>query len=282
MAQTGTDKLAATIISVTIELALAQKSVVINTLTDHTTEVGPGMDELDLLYVSSLPEYTDDQNIDGGEIPDLDIAFENTKLILDDWKAGKFTISPRTRIQSVSTFLSTIGRSNAQAWAIYIDNKAITSLLTTTSTKAAPGSPNNKITLDLIAESQQILSDNHVDEDSRYMLITPSVRRQMVGISDFTDASKYGSNTPIMTGEVGRVTNFKTIMTTSRILNPTGADNANALFYHPTCYHHAYQLTDVISAFDTGKSMEQIHFQFGRGEVAHDINNRCHKITGLQ
>ncbi|MCG7610349.1 coat protein [Mycobacterium sp. CnD-18-1] len=60
----------------------------------------------------------------------------------------------------------------------------------------------------LIRELRIALDKENVPEEGRFLLVSPEFHGQILGDSRFIDASQYGTNRPIMNGEVGRIVGF--------------------------------------------------------------------------
>lgn len=94
--------------------------------------------------------------------------------------------------------------------------------------------------------SLKLLFDNaNVPQEGRRLLINGQMENDLLVIERFTSVEKYGPNTAIMMGEIGRIHGFRIIKRSiiqsydsSNVLKPFGAaaatsDQAAALAYHP-------------------------------------------------
>jgi N4-gp56 family major capsid protein len=64
----------------------------------------------------------------------------------------------------------------------------------------------------LVRRMRMELNKNNVPTDGRFLVVSPEFEALVLGDDRFTDASKYGSNAPIMNGEIGRVMGFRVLV----------------------------------------------------------------------
>lgn len=62
---------------------------------------------------------------------------------------------------------------------------------------------------------------NMLDDGNRFLVVKPEQRKQLLGVANFVQADRYGSSTPIVSGELGSLYGVRVIMT-----NLNGATNA--------------------------------------------------------
>lgn len=63
----------------------------------------------------------------------------------------------------------------------------------------------------LMRRMRMALNKANVPTDGRWIIISPEFEALVLGDARFIDASKYGSNVPIMNGEIGRAIGFKVL-----------------------------------------------------------------------
>lgn len=61
----------------------------------------------------------------------------------------------------------------------------------------------------LLRQLRMQLNKDNVPADGRFVVISPEFEALILGDARFTDASKYGTNAPIMNGEIGRALGFR-------------------------------------------------------------------------
>lgn len=91
---------------------------------------------------------------------------------------------------------------------------------------------NEDIELADVLNARKLLVDQNIDPRECFMVIGSGQERNMLKIADFIDASKYGSNQPIMNGEIGMVYGVKVILHTGMTSsNKTIVAHGSALGY---------------------------------------------------
>lgn len=64
----------------------------------------------------------------------------------------------------------------------------------------------------LLRKMRMELNKENVPNDGRFLVISPEFEAVVLGDARFTDASKYGTNAPIMNGEIGRALGFRILV----------------------------------------------------------------------
>lgn len=110
---------------------------------------------------------------------------------------------------------------------------------------------NEDIELNDFLNARKLLIDQNIDPRECYCMIGSGQERNALKISDFIDASKYGSNAPIMNGEIGMVYGMKIIL-------HTGLSSSNkTIFAHPTSLGFAFSQTARVQNFYDLKELGQ-------------------------
>jgi N4-gp56 family major capsid protein len=91
------------------------------------------------------------------------------------------------------------------------------------------------ITRTKILAARKLLNDQNVPMSDRFMAISTDQEAQLLDIDQFVSAEKYGDQTPLLNGELGRLFGFRIIMST------TVADNVT-LYYHKSALAFARQI----------------------------------------
>jgi N4-gp56 family major capsid protein len=92
---------------------------------------------------------------------------------------------------------------------------------------------NEDIELQDILNARKLLMIQNIDPRECFMAIGPDQEANMLKIANFIEAEKYGSNSPILNGEIGMVYGMKVIVH-SYLAN-------EAVFWHPTAAAFALQ-----------------------------------------
>ena len=282
MAVTGGTNLANKIILSYIEQKLSQKLVALPTLTDHSGEVPQGADRISIPTVGTAPTIGSDQDIDGGDVTKMAIAFTKTDIDINIWKSAPYVVTPALRFQSAAALIEGLAEATSNSWTQFVEDLVIGEVDDTTATAAVADSTGHKIAISDILKAKEQLDKKHVPFDMRYLLVNHATANTLLAISDFKDADKFGSPGPKVNGQIAKAFGFTVVASGSKVLAPTtGSNNGIALAYHSSCYHYAYQLRDVRNVYGASTSSEEIHFRFGFGKAKFDINNRCYKLTGM-
>ena len=100
----------------------------------------------------------------------------------------------------------------------------------------------------LLRRMRMTLNKANVPTDGRWTVISPEFEALILGDARFINASQYGSNTPIMNGEIGRALGFR-ILTSQNLpagTAGTGVEVSNfAIAGHPMAFTVAEQINKV-------------------------------------
>lgn len=165
-------------------------------------------------------------------------AFSVDTLSLDQHRVVQFLLEDiadvQTNVQAAQEYILRASKD----LALDIDNKIIAQLRLASA--SAPDhlikftdTTNEDIELADIVAARKLLFLQNLDPREVFMLIGPDQEANMLKISDFIDASKYGSNSPIVNGEIGSVFGMKVVLHTSV--------SQEAIFFHPTACAFALQ-----------------------------------------
>ena len=78
-----------------------------------------------------------------------------------------------------------------------------------------------------ITNAKKVLDKRKVPKTDRFMLINPEQEEDLLNLELFHSAEKYGNNSVLMTGEIGRISGFT-------VLTSVNAAENKAAFYHRT------------------------------------------------
>jgi N4-gp56 family major capsid protein len=216
-------------ISAMVQMFLSQHAVLLPSIMDATSSVGPGQDS------ASYPRGV---GFTAETVPDDDTTLLQAqvstwavdKMDLDQHKAVLVALKDRANIQSVVNQIGEVQIRSGQAIVDAIE-AAIYAALAATSASA----PDHRVVFDTsgvialsdLSNAAYLLDVQNVPQDDRFVVINPKQKKQIRNLGDFTDASKYGNNSVLMTGEIGEIFGFKILAT-----NACTVDRAVA--YHRT------------------------------------------------
>lgn len=165
-------------------------------------------------------------------------AFSADTLSLDQHRVVQFLVEDIADLQAGVDVIAEYVLRASKDLALDIDNKIIAQLRIASA--SAPDhevqftdTTNEDIELADIVNVRKLLSLQNLDPRECYLGVGPDQEANMLKISDFIDASKYGSNQPIVNGEIGMVYGMRVVVHTS-IAN-------EAIAWHPTACAFALQ-----------------------------------------
>lgn len=217
MAETTSTTVASAIekrISTIVTNVLIQESVALPTVTDRTSEVGPGIDRLD---INLFTELAVQDVLEAGAMTAQTINPGAAQLALDRHKAIPFSISRRAGQQSKIALVPEALRNGARTLAAEIDDH-IFSLI---DANASTGAPDHRLPLTAsqpltdLANAKKLLDDQNVPKSQRFVAASPGFVQSLLGDSNVINVDKYGAEDPIMNGFVTRVYGFNLVESSS-------------------------------------------------------------------
>lgn len=106
------------------------------------------------------------------------------------------------------------------------------------------------IDLDDFKLARKLLNRADVPKADRWAIIHPDAESDLLGNSNFINADKYGSDVPLLTGEIGSLLGFRIVVSTSV---KTTAGKYQNLFMHRSACAFAMQTAPRISAVEMEK-----------------------------
>lgn len=85
-----------------------------------------------------------------------------------------------------------------------------------------------------VTNAKKILDKNKVPKSDRFMIINPEQEEDLLNLELFHSAEKYGNNSVLLNGEIGRISGFT-------VLTSLNVEENNAAFYHRTTAAFARQ-----------------------------------------
>lgn len=240
-ALTGLTEVSATveeIVSTTVQEVLTAAMVVVPTISDFSSQVGPGMDTL------KIPRFGNFTVNDKAENTAEDAqvnAFSTDDLALDKHQVVQFLVEDIADIQAKVNVTSSYLTQAAKDLAAKMDDEVITDMESNVSA-AAPdhiidfdNTPTDTLSRGDILAARRLLNVQNVAQSDRFALISPLRESELLAIEGFVEADKYGSSEPLVNGELGRIYGFRFVMSSQ-------ADDDATLLYHRTSEAFARQL----------------------------------------
>jgi len=200
-------------VSTIVTETLIQESVSLPTIMDMSSQVGPGMDRLDVPLFNELAAQ------DVSESAAMTAQVLNptgAQLNLDQHKAIPFSITRRAGQQSKVALVPEALRNGARTLAAAVDDFVFGIIDAGTAT-AAPDH-RQALTADPLADivlAKRLLDDANVPRGQRYLAASPGFTQALLSTSNIIRAQDYGNSQPIQNGYVGSVYGFMIIETSS-------------------------------------------------------------------
>lgn len=225
-------------VSLQITETLIQNSVMMGAVRDFSALVGPGMDRLDIPNYTELAVQTVSETT---AMTPQDPTIAADQLDLDQHKSIPFALSDRASVQAKLNMVADIVANAGKSLAADVDNAIIAEIVSEVSTAA----PDHKLALtanpdDDIRTARKLLNIANVPMEDRFLLISPGFEEQMLGVAGFVESDKYGSSSPVMNAEIGRVFGFRVLMSTTPQAE-LATDNGFVAF-HRSCLGFARQI----------------------------------------
>ena len=252
------------LISQIVQAELLENTVVLNSVTDHSDKLVPGIKSVEVIRFEAdnttgsgrMGDPTD-MNQDGVTPAAFQTAALTTdKIDLNKHKILPYRIQDTVAMQSRANLEAELARKAGREFAIYMDKEIIAVLATLTDSITY----NNAADLSLpdITEARKRLNRNNVPEGDRILLISPENEKAMLDLPNFIEADKYGAREALMNGEIGRVFGFRVLV--SNLLAA-----AESYAYHRECVGYAVQ--------------KQVDFESDRPSVALRVTDYSYAAT---
>jgi hypothetical protein len=140
------------------------------------------------------------------------LTYTTDSLDLDQHAVIQWSVEKKAMMQSaVDVLEDALGRAT-RGHARQVDLDIYTELEATASSFA--GDSGGTLGRAEITRMIQELDDNDVPEDDRFLAINPKQKKEIFDISDFIDASKFGSDQMIRRGQIGEIYGIPVLTTT--------------------------------------------------------------------
>lgn len=200
-------------VSTIVTEVLLQQSVAIPTIKDRSSEVGPGIDRLDINLFTELAVQDVSES---AAMTAQTINPSAAQLALDRHKAIPFSISRRAGMQSKIALVPEALRTGAISLAAEVDDR-IFSLIDGDANLAAPDH-RLALTGDELADirtAKQLLDEANVPKADRFLAASAGFTAALLANNNVIRLNEYGSTDPIQAGFVTRVYGFTIVETSS-------------------------------------------------------------------
>ncbi len=215
MADTGVTETVATsldVVSAIVQMELIEKGVLLHTVADYSSWVIKGANTVKIPRAGS---FTAGDKVENTGSTAQALTFATDDIELSIYKHIVARLEDIAREQSAVDVEGVYIARMASAIVVAIESSIAGVLVKATNDLQLSGTSNLVLTSGDIVDARKFLDDKHVPNEGRFLAMPPAQEAAMLKIDSFIDASKYGSNEPILNGEIGRVFGFRVIKTGS-------------------------------------------------------------------
>lgn len=218
------------------QLYLQQESKLLPTVTDYSFLATPGSSSIKLPRSGG---FTVGDKSENTAVDSQVITYAADTISLDQHRVVQFLLEDIANQQSMVDVIQDAVLKASKDLAFDIDSK-IKAEFDNASTSTPDhviqynDTTNEDIELVDILAMRKLLIDQNIDPRECFLGLGSAQEKNMLAISDFIDASKYGTNQPIMNGEIGMVYGMRVIV--SNVF-----DGTDSYAWHPTAVGFAMQ-----------------------------------------
>lgn len=195
---------------------LIQQSVLLPTVTSYSSLAVPGASSIKLPRSGGFTVGDKAENT----AVDAQIITYAADSITFSHRTVQFLVEKLAQKQSVVDVVQDAVMKATKALALDVDTKILAQLAL-----ASASAPDHQLLFtdtvtDVVAKAdilaaRKLLIDQNINPRECYIAVGSEKEAELLAISDFIDASKYGSNSPIMAGEIGMIYGMKVVVHTS-------------------------------------------------------------------
>ena len=199
-----------------VQSFLIQESKLIPTISNYSNLAVPGAKSV------ALPRsggFTVGSKIENTAVDAQAITYAADTITFDQHKVVQFLLEDIADIQANIPVVQDAVMKATKALSLDIDLAIIEELKL-----ASASAPDHLINFidtatDVVAKAdilaaRKLLQDQNIEATECFIGIGPEKEAELLAIESFIDASKYGSNEPIMNGEIGKIYGMRVIMHT--------------------------------------------------------------------
>lgn len=187
---------------------LIQESVMLGAVQDYSSEISPGMDQLDIPLFTELAVQTVSE---GSDLTPQTINPGAAALVLDRQRAVPFSITDRAAVQAKARLIDVTVRNASKSLAAEIDDFMISiAIANAASNIATTASP-----LADLADAEELLDSANAPKAGRFAVISPGFKQALLGDNNVIRANEFGSREAIQAGMVTEIYGFTVLMSNS-------------------------------------------------------------------
>lgn len=199
----ATDALKQTVIASIVQRELIAGSVLAGTVRNVSEFAVAGLDEIEFPKHGS---YTVTKKVSGTPVDAAALTYGTDKLLLEEHAVIQWLIEKKANKQSVVNLESANLLAAAKAHAKQVDVDIHAKMIAGVSTAA----PDHVIAFagasfgraDIV-KCMELLDIQEMLAEGRFMAVHPTEFATLLNIDNFVDASKFGSNIPLINGQIG-------------------------------------------------------------------------------
>jgi len=249
-----------------VQRELQAASKLAGLFTDYSNLVGKGTSSVKIPRSSSFT-VADRDNATPTVASASNLTFSFDEISLDQSKYVYYVIPGDVEIDAKPSYEQTAASRAASAHGRNMDIARLDALWVggSGSVEVEYDSGVSDIEAVLLDMIEQADEQEMLDDGGRILIVRPSERKALLGVANFVQADRYGSNQTIMSGELGSLYGVKVIMTTNSGSEADGNaitfGNGNMILCHRESLGFAFHRRPIT---DSEKAIE-----YGAGSMAH-------------
>ena len=249
-----------------VQRELQAASKLAGLFTDYSNLVGKGTSSVKIPRSSSFT-VADRDNATPTAASASNLTFSFDEISLDQSKYVYYVIPGDVEIDAKPSYEQTAASRAASAHGRNMDIARLDALWVggSGSVEVEYDAGVSDIEAVLLSMIEQADEQEMLDDGGRTLIVRPSERKALLGVANFVQADRYGSNQTIMSGELGSLYGVKVIMTTNSGSEDDGNSitfgNGNMILCHRESLGFAFHRRPIT---DSEKAIE-----YGAGSMAH-------------
>lgn len=234
MGVTETSAAAVDVISNQVQMYLQQSSKILGQVTDYTGLVVPGAKSVEIPRAGGFTVNSKSENT---AVDSQILTYSTDAIALDQHKVIQWLLEDIANEQTVVAVVQNALERAGKDLGREVDQNLINILET-----ASASAPDHRIAYAAtstiaeadILDARLLMIAQNIDPSELVLAVNPAQEKVMLGLSNFIDASKYGSAGAISNGEIGRVFGATVIV-------HNDVESLKSLMFHKTAVGFASQ-----------------------------------------
>ena len=252
MGVTETVATAVDVIGSQVQTYLQQSSKILGQVTDYSNLVVPGAKSVEIPRSGG---FTIQDKSENTAVTPQVITYATDSIALNLHKVAQWEIEDIANEQTVVAILQDALLKAGKDMALNVDDVLIDILET-----ASASSPDHRIAYTAtttiaeadILNARELCIVQNLDPSELILAVSPAQEKVMLGLSNFIDASKYGSAGAISNGEIGRVFGATVIVHNS-------VEDLKSLMFHKSAVGYASQMSMRYQSQAVLSNLAQLH-----------------------